>query len=209
MSEQDIRNRRKVLIFSYYADTVDWIYEHLAETVPNDARLSAYRDRIASLSGNTGTNSKEAVIWGFAPKTSDAPEGRDDDLYDIVVDHRCAGRGGEPAAGPSHHQLRPAVEPHAAGAAPRPHRPHRLASLRGVHSLRVPRHPPRRTAEPGGATAPKDQAGRSQYRRRRGSSRPTRPGSHLHRDPRGDRAHPPRGGRPVRAGRNRPRRVVR
>ena len=29
MSEQDIRNRRKVLIFSYYADTVDWIYEHL------------------------------------------------------------------------------------------------------------------------------------------------------------------------------------
>ena len=83
--EQDIRNRRKVLIFSYYADTVDWIYEHLAETVPNDARLSAYRDRIASLSGNTGSDSKEAVIWGFAPKTSDAPEGRDDDLYDIVV----------------------------------------------------------------------------------------------------------------------------
>ena len=30
MSGQDIRNRRKVLIFSYYADTVDWIYEHLA-----------------------------------------------------------------------------------------------------------------------------------------------------------------------------------
>ena len=83
--EQDERNRRKVLIFSYYADTVDWIFEHLAETVPNDERLSAYRDRIASLSGNSGTGSKEAVIWGFAPRTTDAPEGRDEDLYDIVV----------------------------------------------------------------------------------------------------------------------------
>ena len=83
--EQDERNRRKVLVFSYYADTVDWIFEHLAETVPNDERLSAYRDRIASLSGNTGTGSKEAVIWGFAPRTTDAPDGRDEDLYDIVV----------------------------------------------------------------------------------------------------------------------------
>ena len=83
--EQDTRNRRKVLVFSYYADTVDWIFGHLVETVPDDERLSAYRDRIASLSGNTGSHSKETVIWGFAPKTSDAPEGRDDDLYDIVV----------------------------------------------------------------------------------------------------------------------------
>ena len=84
-TEQDIRNRRKVLIFSYYADTVDWIFEHLDETTPNDERLSAYRGRVASLSGNTGTGSKEAVIWGFAPRTTDAPEGRNDDLYDIVV----------------------------------------------------------------------------------------------------------------------------
>ena len=83
--EQDERNRRKVLIFSYYADTVDWIFEHLTETVPNDKRLEAYRDRIASLSGRTGTDNKEAVIWGFAPRTTDAPEGRDEDLYDIVV----------------------------------------------------------------------------------------------------------------------------
>ena len=64
---------------------MDWIFEHLAETTPNDERLSAYRGRVASLSGNTGTGSKEAVIWGFAPRTTDAPEGRNDDLYDIVV----------------------------------------------------------------------------------------------------------------------------
>ncbi len=64
---------------------MDWIFEHLAETTANDERLSAYRGRVASLSGNTGTGSKEAVIWGFAPRTTDAPEGRNDDLYDIVV----------------------------------------------------------------------------------------------------------------------------
>ncbi len=85
VSEHDVRNRRKVLIFTYYADTVDWIFEHLAETIPNDARLADYRGRITSLSGNTSTGSKEALIWGFAPVTTDAPQGSNDDLYDIVV----------------------------------------------------------------------------------------------------------------------------
>ncbi len=81
----DVRNRRKVLIFSYYADTVDWVYEHLVEMTESDDRLASYRDRIASLSGTTGTESKESVLWGFAPLTTDAPVGADDDRFDIVV----------------------------------------------------------------------------------------------------------------------------
>ena len=81
----NICDRRKVLIFTYYADTVDWIYEYLVEVVENDERLSDYRGRIASLSGSTGAVNKEMVIWGFAPRTTDAPEGSRDDLYDIVV----------------------------------------------------------------------------------------------------------------------------
>ena len=79
------RDRRKVLIFSYYADTVDWIHQHLLEVASHDERLAAYRGRIASLSGTTGTESKEAVVWGFAPRTTDAPAGRDEDRYDIIV----------------------------------------------------------------------------------------------------------------------------
>ncbi|MDE0116484.1 MAG: helicase-related protein [bacterium] len=82
---EDIRDRRKVLIFSYYADTVDWVFEHLATATEDDGRLAPYRDRIASLSGTTGTGSKESVLWGFAPQTTDAPEGFDDDRFDIVV----------------------------------------------------------------------------------------------------------------------------
>ena len=81
----DVRNRRKVLIFSYFTDTVEWIYGHLAEAVEADARLAPYRGRVASLTGSDESPGKEAVVWGFAPRTADAPEGADDDRYDIVV----------------------------------------------------------------------------------------------------------------------------
>jgi hypothetical protein len=83
--DEDVRNRRKVLIFSYYADTVDWIVEFLEEVSAGDPRLAPYRGRIASLSGSTGAPDKESVVWGFAPRTTDAPEGFDEDRYDIVV----------------------------------------------------------------------------------------------------------------------------
>ncbi len=81
IGETDTRDKRKVLIFSYYADTVDWIEEHLYDAVSRDPRLAVYRDRIASLTGSDGD--KRDVLWGFAPLTTDAPE--PDDRYDIVV----------------------------------------------------------------------------------------------------------------------------
>ena len=81
----DERDRRKVLIFSYYTDTVDWVYEHLVSTTENDERLADYRDRIAVLSGSSGTDTKEAVLRGFAPQTTDAPADLAEDLFDIVV----------------------------------------------------------------------------------------------------------------------------
>ena len=81
----DTRDRGKVLIFSYFADTVDWITEHLEDVVATDDRLAPYRGRIASISGTRGTRLKEDVLWGFAPNTTDAPEGFNDDRFDIVV----------------------------------------------------------------------------------------------------------------------------
>ncbi len=85
IGEADVCNRRKVLIFSYYADTVDWVYEHLLAVAEVDERLTPYRGRIASLAGNSGSANKESVLWGFAPLTTDAPLGADDDRFDIVV----------------------------------------------------------------------------------------------------------------------------
>ena len=82
---EDIRDRRKVLIFSYYTDTVEWIVEHLEDVSRTDERLVAYRGRIESIAGGSGSGDKETVLWGFAPRTTDAPEGLDDDRYDIIV----------------------------------------------------------------------------------------------------------------------------
>ena len=85
IGEQDVRNRRKVLIFTYFADTVDWIREHLLQTAQTDTRLACYRGRIASLAGAGDRDSRESALWGFAPATTDAPKGRDRDRYDILI----------------------------------------------------------------------------------------------------------------------------
>ena len=82
--EQDARNRRKVLIFTYYSDTVDWIFEHLQdETAKPASPLAAYRERIAKITGSHGVGDKSDVLLGFAPLT--AGTGKDEDKYDIVV----------------------------------------------------------------------------------------------------------------------------
>lgn len=82
--EQDIRNRRKVLIFTYYSDTVDWIFEHLqVETAKPASPLAAYQERIAKITGSHGVGDKSDVLLGFAPLT--AGTGKDEDKYDIVV----------------------------------------------------------------------------------------------------------------------------
>ena len=85
IGEQDIRNRRKVLIFTYFTDTVDWIGEHLIQSTQTDPRLACYSERVAWLAGTRDQNSRESVLWGFAPTTTDAPEGDDEDLYDILI----------------------------------------------------------------------------------------------------------------------------
>ena len=86
VDESDKNNKRKVLIFSYFSDTVDWIFEYLEDVCSPDSEhydenLSAYKDRIVSV---TGSKDKSNVLFGFAPLTTGAPEGHDD-LYDIVV----------------------------------------------------------------------------------------------------------------------------
>ncbi len=84
INDQDRRNKRKVLIFSYFADTVNWIVEHLNSVTKADPELNEYKNRVVSLSGKDD-ESKQNVLWGFAPITTDAPSGHDKDLFDIVV----------------------------------------------------------------------------------------------------------------------------
>jgi hypothetical protein len=87
VGEQDVRNRRKVLIFSYFADTVEWIVLHLEEKLATDHRLATYRGRIAAVRGTegyAGVGRREAV-YGFAPISSEAPPGYEEDKYDVLI----------------------------------------------------------------------------------------------------------------------------
>ena len=83
VGEEDVRDKRKVLIFSYYADTVSWITQRLAAVLSDDPRLADYGGRITSITGSEGA--RQEVLFGFAPKSMDAPPSKEDDLYDIVV----------------------------------------------------------------------------------------------------------------------------
>jgi superfamily II DNA or RNA helicase len=82
VGEQKVRDGRKTLVFSYYSDTVDWILEGLEREVERNPRLAAYHGRVAAISGSRGE--KGSVVQGFAPVSSEAPEGTPD-LYDLLV----------------------------------------------------------------------------------------------------------------------------
>lgn len=81
------RTNRKVLLFSYYGDTVAWLRRALEARIEGDKRLSAYRGRIVGVVGG-GMEGEEArrsqAVWGFAPESSDAPAGQED-RYDLLI----------------------------------------------------------------------------------------------------------------------------
>jgi len=87
LSERDRRDKRKVIIFSYFADTVDWIQGYLEEVIADDERLAAYRGRIVSVAGQERRRgvSREKAVFGFAPRSTQAPPSLRDDKYDILI----------------------------------------------------------------------------------------------------------------------------
>lgn len=84
---EEERTNRKVLLFSYYGDTVAWLRRALAARIDADPRLAAYRGRIVGVAGG-GLEGEEAgrsaAVWGFAPASSDPPSGQQD-LYDLLI----------------------------------------------------------------------------------------------------------------------------
>ena len=80
-------DNHKVIIFSYFADTVEWIVDHLSKVIETDSELKVFKNRLVSITGNK-TNigvSREQAIFGFAPQSTEAPEGSDEDKFDILV----------------------------------------------------------------------------------------------------------------------------
>jgi hypothetical protein len=92
--ENDRRQKRKVIIFSFYEDTVDWIEEYLQEVV-REGKLACYRERVASVSGEDSRHgiSRKDAVWGFAPVSTEAPPGTED-KYDILITTDVLAEGG-------------------------------------------------------------------------------------------------------------------
>jgi len=87
IDEEDVREKRKVVIFSYFADTAEWVEEYLHDIVDKDKHLAEYRGRIVSVAGQERRHgiSREDAVFSFVPQSSEAPPGRDEDRFDIMV----------------------------------------------------------------------------------------------------------------------------
>ena len=87
IDDEAARQQRKVLVFSHYEDTLDWIERHLLEVLEEDPALSCYRDRMASVSGSDSRRGiqRERAIYGFAPISSGALPPDNEDRYDLML----------------------------------------------------------------------------------------------------------------------------
>jgi len=85
--DEDEQQKRKVLVFSHYEETIDWIEEYLRGVLERDDRLSAYRGRMASVSGadSRGGIARHKALHGFAPVSTGALPPEDEDLYDLLL----------------------------------------------------------------------------------------------------------------------------
>lgn len=83
----DATQRRKVLVFSFFEDTIKWIHDFLNTHIDQNGDLSPYRGRVVAVSGSGDLSdvSRQQAVQGFAPVSMGAPPGSDTDRYDILV----------------------------------------------------------------------------------------------------------------------------
>ncbi len=83
---EDERRKRKVLVFSHYEDTIDWIESYIVKAIGRDPTLGAYRDRVASVSGEDvrGGIAREKALHGFAPVSTGALPPDTADRFDLL-----------------------------------------------------------------------------------------------------------------------------
>ncbi len=84
-SREDEIQRRKVLIFSYFADSVRWVESFLKSEIKRNPDLAVYRDRIDMVVGSgAGEDSNKALAaQKFSPQTAGSATG--EDLTDVLV----------------------------------------------------------------------------------------------------------------------------
>ena len=81
-------DKRKVLVFSFFTDTVDWIHEWLRAEVESNPKLEALVGRIGVVTGNYAQVDDDEVerdqtVLGFAPDSMGRSD--HDNLYDVLI----------------------------------------------------------------------------------------------------------------------------
>lgn len=85
--DEEEHQKRKVMVFSHYEDTIEWVEERLLEILDSDPRLGVYRGRLASVSGEETRRgiSRQKALHGFAPISTGALPPDTDDLFDLLL----------------------------------------------------------------------------------------------------------------------------
>ena len=86
-SSSDALQKRKVLIFSFFADSVRWVKEFLDEEVERESELEAYKGRTDMVvgSGKGEETDKADAAAKFSPETAGSGGGRSAGSTDILV----------------------------------------------------------------------------------------------------------------------------
>ncbi len=85
VDDDDSQQLRKVLVFSFFNDTVRWLYPRVHEAAEIDPALKAFSGRIMVVSGEGGADdvSRQQAIQGFAPISTEAQDRTD--RFDILL----------------------------------------------------------------------------------------------------------------------------
>ena len=84
----DEAQKRKVLVFSFFEDTVKWVRSFLKREVTRRPELAPYQNRLIAVSGSDDLEkevSRQRAVQGFAPVSMEALPGQDADLYDLMI----------------------------------------------------------------------------------------------------------------------------
>jgi hypothetical protein len=87
LSDDDARQKRKVIIFSFFADTVRYLRRELQAEIDRNPALAAYRGRVVAVAGSVDVEPEEigrqGAITGFAPISTEAVDA--EDRFDILI----------------------------------------------------------------------------------------------------------------------------
>jgi hypothetical protein len=87
ISNEDARQKRKVIIFSFFADTVAYLRKHLAREINSHQALGVYRERVVAVAGSTAVEPDEVgrqhAVNGFAPISTESDSSSD--RFDILI----------------------------------------------------------------------------------------------------------------------------